>query len=298
MEKLPALVDPHLFRLHDDPEIFYGFWGKIMNDYRASEPHEGYDILRKWRDTRFGSDHPLSATIKERWEKFIQEENHRADKYENCKEVEGVPGPFFIYTSNIDGHNQRARFALNEIYEIHGCLEEWQCSIPCRNEIWNAPQEFCFEVNSVTMCAPNNPQPSVSVLPEHFQHNHPVCKHCGALARPRVCFFKDLTWIYPAHAHARYQTWLKVVRQIAIENTDVKGVIIEVGCSILVNSVRMQTRYLREQVFKDRYCHTIRINPDFPNADDITVPKEKITGLKGKALDILQELDIVISSLQ
>jgi hypothetical protein len=36
--------------------------------------------------------------------------------------------PGFIYTSNVDGHFQRAGFDPAHIYELHGCCEQWQCS--------------------------------------------------------------------------------------------------------------------------------------------------------------------------
>jgi hypothetical protein len=30
-------------------DVFFGFWGTSFNNYRAARPHEGYDILRKWK---------------------------------------------------------------------------------------------------------------------------------------------------------------------------------------------------------------------------------------------------------
>eukprot|EP00971_Amphidinium_carterae_P328194 6459933-Amphidinium_carterae.2 len=33
--------------LHRDPELFYGFWGTCYNDYRDTEPHDGYEIVRR-----------------------------------------------------------------------------------------------------------------------------------------------------------------------------------------------------------------------------------------------------------
>ncbi|CAK8999126.1 Uncharacterized protein SCF082_LOCUS5934, partial [Durusdinium trenchii] len=48
-----------------DPEIFYGFWGSCYNDYRDTQPHEGYSILRSWRDARFNTPtHRVSKLIR------------------------------------------------------------------------------------------------------------------------------------------------------------------------------------------------------------------------------------------
>ncbi|CAK0796708.1 unnamed protein product [Prorocentrum cordatum] len=41
--------------LHSDPELFYGFWGTCYNDYRDTEPHDGYGLVRGWRDRFFAS---------------------------------------------------------------------------------------------------------------------------------------------------------------------------------------------------------------------------------------------------
>jgi hypothetical protein len=48
----PDLCQPHL--LTDDPELFYGFWGACLNDYRHTHiPREGYAIVQSWRDELF-----------------------------------------------------------------------------------------------------------------------------------------------------------------------------------------------------------------------------------------------------
>ena len=44
------VCQPHW--LEEDPQLFYGFWGQCFNDYRTTQPHEGYSILAKWRNDR------------------------------------------------------------------------------------------------------------------------------------------------------------------------------------------------------------------------------------------------------
>eukprot|EP00906_Rhabdomonas_costata_P014249 RCo020504 len=36
-----------------DPEKFFGFWGTFYNRYNERQPHDGYQILRRWRDSYF-----------------------------------------------------------------------------------------------------------------------------------------------------------------------------------------------------------------------------------------------------
>ena len=56
-----------------DPEQAWGFFGHRLNLYRATAPHAGFEILRRWGESR-----PLG---------------------------------YFVFTSNVDGHFQRAGFS-------------------------------------------------------------------------------------------------------------------------------------------------------------------------------------------
>src|SRR5262245_38367363 len=72
-----------------DPEQAWGFYGHRRNLYRATSPHAGFEILRRW------------ATSKERGS--------------------------FVFTSNVDAHFARAGFDVEQIVECHGSLEHLQC---------------------------------------------------------------------------------------------------------------------------------------------------------------------------
>lgn len=39
--------------LHQNPELFWGFWGQSFNDYRDTAPHVGYEIIHRWAEERF-----------------------------------------------------------------------------------------------------------------------------------------------------------------------------------------------------------------------------------------------------
>lgn len=41
--------------LYKDPDLFYGFWGMCFNNYRKAQPHEGYGLVRRWKEEYFSS---------------------------------------------------------------------------------------------------------------------------------------------------------------------------------------------------------------------------------------------------
>src|SRR5450432_764407 len=43
-----AMADPRWFR--SDPAFAWGFYGHRRNLYRATQPHEGFQILKRWAE--------------------------------------------------------------------------------------------------------------------------------------------------------------------------------------------------------------------------------------------------------
>jgi hypothetical protein len=56
------LVSP--FWLDDDPDLFYGFYGRLFNDARNAAPHAGHALLRRWRDQWFGASNRHSELLR------------------------------------------------------------------------------------------------------------------------------------------------------------------------------------------------------------------------------------------
>lgn len=104
------LCDPAWF--HDDRELAVGFWGDCLNLYRDASPHEGYSILKQWKQRCSAQVDP--CLLKDTYSQLAVETNKTPD--------EEPTSPFFIYTSNVDAHFHRA-FQSSEIYEIHGNVE-------------------------------------------------------------------------------------------------------------------------------------------------------------------------------
>jgi NAD-dependent SIR2 family protein deacetylase len=102
----------------DDPAFGWGFYGHRANLYRATVPHAGFAVLRRWIDE-------------------LRLES-------------------FVVTSNVDGQFQKAGFDPERIHEVHGSIHHLQCTGPCCGEIW--PNEERVGVDEATMRADRVPR--------------------------------------------------------------------------------------------------------------------------------------------
>lgn len=72
-----------------DPALAWGFYGHRLNLYRATTPHTGFALLKRW--------------------------------------AEAKPRGFFVVTSNVDGQFQKAGFPEESVVECHGSIHRFQC---------------------------------------------------------------------------------------------------------------------------------------------------------------------------
>ena len=87
----------------------------------------------------------------------------------------------------VDSHWTRD-FETNEVYELHGNVETWQCAgdvetsarEPCKRT-WTLPVDFRFDLDATTMRAPGAAATT--------------CPECGGKGRPNVLMFRDRQWI-------------------------------------------------------------------------------------------------------
>ena len=104
----PALGDKGLqFQDMANPQAFerdarqaWGFYGHRLQLYRNTQPHAGFEILKRWALQKPHGSH--------------------------------------VFTSNVDGQFQRAGFASKEVYECHGSIHRLQCATPCQPSTWSA----------------------------------------------------------------------------------------------------------------------------------------------------------------
>ncbi|HEX8913977.1 MAG TPA: Sir2 family NAD-dependent protein deacetylase [Humisphaera sp.] len=204
-----------------DPAIGWGFYGHRLNLYRATTPHDGFAILRRWGEAK--------------------------------------PEGAFVFTSNVDGHFQRAGFDADRVYECHGSIHHLQCATPCDDVVWSADAANVV-VDEATMRA-------ADPLPR--------CGACGGVARPNILMFGDGGWVEGRSAaqEARYRRWLAGVDPSAV-------VVVELGAGTAVPSVRYNSERLQA-----RGATLVRINPREPQGPRGTI------GIAGGALATLRAID-------
>jgi len=258
------LCDPQL--LDSNPELFFGFWGQCFNDYRTKKPHAGYEIIKSWKEILY-------------------------KKYN-----EKLPKPFFIYTSNVDTHFHNAGFAENEIYEIHGNIEHWQCGTPCEQETYGAPKDFSFSVDQTTMLSKDDGK-----IPEQKSSgilwcNHPRCLNCFFYARPRILMFGDSACL--SINSNGYYGWRNSVIQCINSQYIHKIVIIEIGAGNNVPSVRSNSESFVKDIYYQKNVTFIRINLDLPIIKSTVDMYCTPISIKSKGLPALLKIDEKIKMLQ
>ncbi len=205
-----------------DPAIGWGFYGHRLQLYRATPPHAGFARLQE----------------------FAARLEHGA----------------FVFTSNVDGHFQKAGFAAERIVECHGSIHHLQCMEKCGQPIWQA-DAFAPEIDHAKCRLTSGP---------------PRCPNCGALARPNILMFGDWDWDESRARGqlANLQAWIDKVTRL---------VVIELGAGTAVATVRAFSERLN--------CPLIRINPtdcDVPKADDVSVAARALAGIEGLAAALAQ----------
>jgi len=209
-----------LFR--SNSKLAWGFYGHRINLYKNTEPNSGFTLLKE----------------------LVASKNSN----------------YFIFTSNVDTHFQKAGFDREKIYEIHGSIEYLQCVSNC--------------TKSVTKNNLNN----LDINMEKLElENIPKCDSCGAVMMPNILMFGDgiFNESIVSAQNNNFQKWLKLIK-------DLRVVIFEIGVGTTIPTVRN---------FNDRYAQKhdnallIRINPL-----EYEVINDKDVGIKGKGLEVLKKL--------
>jgi NAD-dependent SIR2 family protein deacetylase len=128
-----------------------------------------------------------------------------------------MPRGGFVYTSNVDGHFQRAGFDPEKVYEVHGAIAGMQCLSGCGVGIFSS-ESYTLSIDLETMRA-------IPPLP--------ACPECGGMARPNVLMFGDWGWD-SSHSDSQQQrlaSWLSSI-------VGSRLVIVECGAGTAVPTVR------------------------------------------------------------
>lgn len=215
----PSMANPRWFAT--DPAFAWGFYGHRLELYRRTVPHAGFALLRKWS--------------------------------------QGMKYGAFVFTSNVDGHFQKAGFADDRLVEIHGSIHFVQCSGGCSGI--SPADPYRFELDEETLRA---------------KGTLPTCTRCGESLRPNILMFGDGWWdgVRTDAQEARLTRWLEELAPSA------RIAVLECGAGTAIPSVRM---------FCERLSHgrgtLVRIN-----VRDSQVPDHEI-GLPMGALEALEGID-------
>ena len=209
----------YLFRKR--PHLAWGFYGHRMELYKNTSPHEGFVLLYD----------------------FVKKKNNN----------------YFILTSNVDAHFQKAGFDREKIYEVHGSVEYLQCIDNCNDRVFPNKLEK-IDVDMETLL-------STSV---------PYCQECQEVMTPNILFFGGTVFNEKRvkEQNGRFIEWLKSV-------ADKKVAIIEIGAGTTVPTIRN---------FNDNYTQRyknftlIRINPGESEVSDGNI------SIKERGLDALEKI--------
>lgn len=192
----------------DDPVTAWNFYIERINQYGDVKPHRGFtDLLNLFKQ-------------------------HNKD--------------YFVVTSNVDGHFQKAGYDPSLIHEIHGDLQHTQCINACKRSLHPMPT-FEREIESLDEI--------------------PKCPTCNHVLRPHVLLFSDswFLWQNVDRGLDRYNTW-------AIKKLNIIG--IEIGAGTVVPSIR----YFGEE----RTSALIRINlheSDVTRSQDLAIAAGAVDGI-------------------
>ncbi|MEM7385569.1 MAG: Sir2 family NAD-dependent protein deacetylase [Verrucomicrobiota bacterium] len=193
------MANPRHFR--ENPELGWGFYGHRSNLYRDLAPHSGFNDLLIYARAR----------------------------------AKG----FFVLTTNVDGHFQKAGFPSETMLEIHGSIHHHQCLEGCGYGIWKAPKTR-IEIDESSMRA----RPPL-----------PTCPGCGSLARPNILMFGDGEWEEDRSAKQaiRFRQWREYLPP------GDRLALIELGAGTALPTLRHQMEH--EARHQPDSSYLIRINP-------------------------------------
>jgi NAD-dependent SIR2 family protein deacetylase len=263
---------------------FQRFWLKFTRSYRQTKPHAGYDLIDRW----------CSGGLLKHL-------------------VHGDMSPWWVYTSNVDGHFSRFDSFQDAVCEIHGSSDEYICSCligysdgqPRIGEHWRK-----WNKKASKTCRQSRERLSDDDLDRTItdpQADTLKCKDCQLPLRPNVLMFNDtdenvLEDI--AIQRDRYQAWERRVEE-AIARDKSKLVILELGCGVNVPAVRQESEEvlsdcteiieLQTNGAKASVC-LIRINPKNAEVDDLGRPCESIS-IQANAKEALVEIDFWLRNM-
>lgn len=279
-------------KLIDAPKRFQQFWLNFSREYLDATPHRGYELLDEW--CQGGRLPCLLRPLP----------NLGASHLTSC--------PWWIYSSNVDGHFRRFKSFDGPLCEIHGVALEYKCA--CGIGFSNGEARLGKEwdrwnqhVSTMELCKQTVVQMNDILLEElRGSDNIFLCCHCKQPMRPNVLMFHD-TDENVIHSifdqRAKYQAWEAQIEDDVVANNR-KLVILELGCGVNVPAVRQES----EEVLLDcanriklqcpnteSSVSMIRVNPK--NAE-VDLAKASTISIFSNAASALEQIDMWLKLME
>jgi len=216
----------------EDPPFAWGVNYTQLEMYRKTEPHSGYHRLLDWTK-RLGK-------------------------------------PWCVFTSNIDGHFEKAGFEHERVVTCHGDMHHLQClRRDCRAD---DPAENVWSAS----CIPSGLGHMIDEGSLRFKDAADLeapfftCPRCHGLCRPNVWFCHDRNhclWEDEVARRQFYNTWVEEIHE-----RKAKLVVIECGGGMDIPTVRCEGEDAVENA--GEHSLLVRLNPT-----DCRVPKSRAVGL-------------------
>ncbi len=188
--------------LYENEDLFQGFYLHRKNLYESTEPHIGYKKLLD----------------------FIHKNNI----------------DYYVVTTNVDEHFEKAGYDPNKIYSLHGSIDHWQCSkYSCDSEIFKLDRNIEVDQN---------------LIPK----NKIYCPKCESIARPNILMFNDFEFNSDRidEKGRRYRSWYyDIFRKDGINVT-----VLEFGAGSAINTLRVMHNTILMEIPE---ANGIRINHDY-----------------------------------
>lgn len=218
-------------KLIDDPDRFQQFWLDFTRSYLETKPHMGYEILDQWCEG--GRLRHLHRSKCDR------------DGSGNLSSV-----PWWVYSSNVDGHFRLFSSFSKSLCEIHGSALEFRCACdigyangkPRLGSLWDQWNQKA--VKSPDSCKSTTVEMKLDLLCDvNRSKTTLLCRHCRQPMRPNVLMFHDTDENVLGSIdiqRERYQTWEGLVED-EVAHHGANLVILEMGCGVNVPAVRQES---------------------------------------------------------
>eukprot|EP00698_Gefionella_okellyi_P007021 TRINITY_DN1709_c0_g1_i1.p1 TRINITY_DN1709_c0_g1~~TRINITY_DN1709_c0_g1_i1.p1 ORF type:complete len:484 (+),score=71.53 TRINITY_DN1709_c0_g1_i1:103-1452(+) len=144
--------------LHDDPDLFYGFWGSGFNEYSQGRPHFLMEMIMKWRGRAFANTGISGPDLLAEWNEHTDPITRMNIQMTAGAVTDGnilpSPGPFFLLCNTSDASFLTGGVNRGEAYYPRGNVAIWQCAAPCSNRMWPLPLNVAFTVGADMRASP------------------------------------------------------------------------------------------------------------------------------------------------